>query len=120
MSDLEKTQEMQDLNWTPAAQYWKSKFEKAEADLALARSEIEDLKAELAEETRKLSLYQRIVRALYPHLSMHYFICGESTPKDQNGLPAAIHICPAYGADWSAIYRKVEAERVDFEGLVYP
>ena len=37
-----------------------------------------------------------------------WFVCGESTVKDGNGLPAHIHVCPAYGAGFSVIYERVE------------
>lgn len=34
------------------------------------------------------------------------FICGGSEEKDQMGLPNTLFICPAYGLDGFAIYRK--------------
>lgn len=37
-----------------------------------------------------------------------YFICGEGGEKDCNGLPETVFICPAYGADWFRIYRRVD------------
>lgn len=35
-----------------------------------------------------------------------YFICGEGGTKDDLGLPEIILVCPAYGADGFAIYKK--------------
>ena len=35
-----------------------------------------------------------------------YFICGEGGTKDDIGLPEIILVCPAYGADGFAIYKK--------------
>lgn len=35
-----------------------------------------------------------------------YFICGESGEKDDVGLPEYISVCPAYGSDGIAMYKK--------------
>jgi hypothetical protein len=35
-----------------------------------------------------------------------FFICGEAGEKDEMGLPEAIYVCPAYGADGFAVYKK--------------
>lgn len=35
-----------------------------------------------------------------------YFICGESGPKDNMGLPEGILVCPASGLDGFAMYSK--------------
>ena len=35
-----------------------------------------------------------------------YFICGEGVEKDQMGLPEFISVCPAFGLDGFAMYRK--------------
>jgi hypothetical protein len=59
----------------------------------------------LEEQNKRLS---KIIAALMPHLVEHYFICGEGGEKDDNGLPDAISICPAYGADWTATYKRVK------------
>jgi hypothetical protein len=37
-----------------------------------------------------------------------YFICGESGEKDTNGMPDFVHIAPAYGVDFSYVYKKTE------------
>ena len=37
-----------------------------------------------------------------------YFICGEAGEKDALGLPDAIFICPSYGSDGMAIYKKAK------------
>jgi hypothetical protein len=70
---------------------------------------VEDLEAHrieaLEEQNKRLS---KIIAALMPHLVEHYFICGEGGEKDDNGLPDAISICPAYGADWTATYKRVK------------
>lgn len=39
-----------------------------------------------------------------------YFICGEGGSKDDNRLPEYIFVCPAYGADYSAPYKKISYE----------
>ena len=35
-----------------------------------------------------------------------YFICGEAGEKDEMGLPDYISVCPAYGLDGIAMYKK--------------
>ena len=35
-----------------------------------------------------------------------YFICGEGGEKDDMGLPEFISVCPAYGLDGFAYYKK--------------
>jgi hypothetical protein len=66
-----------------------------------------DLIEALEEQNKRLS---KIIAALMPHLVEHYFICGEGGEKDDNGLPDAISICPAYGADWTVTYKRVKHE----------
>ena len=39
----------------------------------------------------------------YPDL---YFICGEGGEKDEMGLPEYISVCPSYGLDGCAMYKK--------------
>lgn len=38
-----------------------------------------------------------------------YFICGEGGSKDDNNLPEFILICPAYGVEYSVVYKKVKS-----------
>lgn len=35
-----------------------------------------------------------------------FFICGEGGEKDEMGLPEYISVCPAYGLDGFAYYKK--------------
>jgi len=35
-----------------------------------------------------------------------YFICGEGGEKDAMGLPESIQVCPAFGLDGFAMYKK--------------
>lgn len=35
-----------------------------------------------------------------------YFICGEGGGKDSMGLPEFIQVCPAFGLDGFAMYKK--------------
>lgn len=35
-----------------------------------------------------------------------YFICGEAGEKDSMGLPELISVCPAFGLDGFAYYKK--------------
>lgn len=59
----------------------------------------------------KVKLYDKIdvyIRSAYPEKSGYYFICGEGGTKDDNGLPERIHVCPAYGVDWSMAYQRTD------------
>ena len=42
----------------------------------------------------------------FPEKSGHFFICGEAGEKDSMGLPEKIMVCPAYGLDGFAVYKK--------------
>lgn len=60
---------------------------------------------------RSLELYERErirFRHAHPEMTGVYFIAGESGSKDRNMLPDRIHICPAYGCDWTIQYAKTE------------
>lgn len=41
-----------------------------------------------------------------PEKSGQFFVCGEGGEKDSMGLPEMIMVCPAYGLDGFAIYKK--------------
>jgi hypothetical protein len=41
-----------------------------------------------------------------PEESGLYFICGEGGDRDQMGLPEMILVCPSYGLDGVAAYKK--------------
>lgn len=71
-----------------------------------AQAEIERLREKCDQQAMIL---RRIYIEKYPDT---WFVCGEGGPKDTNGLPERIHVCPAYGCDWSVTYIKV----TDLEG----
>ena len=58
---------------------------------------------EAADMIRRL---MRIVEHTYPEQTGSFFICGAS-PIGDDGLPDSVSICPAYGADWSATYKRI-------------
>jgi len=66
---------------------------------------------EITEITEKeYELFQKL-RTILKHskaeqLAGVYFICGEGGEKDSMGLPEFIHVCPAYGLDGIAMYKK--------------
>lgn len=71
-------------------------------DLIKSESEISRLK-------EKCDKQAMILRRLFPDKSPNtWFACGELGPKDQNGLPQKIEICPAYGVDWTVVYEKTD------------
>jgi hypothetical protein len=59
---------------------------------------------------RKLALLEK-TETILRHSSAEklqgvYFICGEGGEKDDMGLPDFISVCPAYGLDGMAMYKK--------------
>lgn len=40
-----------------------------------------------------------------------YFISGEAGEKNECGLPEYVSICPAYGVDFSVMYKRVDGQR---------
>ena len=59
---------------------------------------------------RKLALLEKTEKILL-HTSAEklegvFFICGEGGEKDDMGLPDFISVCPAYGLDGMAMYKK--------------
>ena len=56
----------------------------------------------------------RMVYEIFDHTVLaekfgdRYFICGEVGGKDKNNLPDKLLICPAYGVDWFAMYKKTD------------
>ncbi len=59
----------------------------------------------LEEENKKL---KNIIRSAFPEKSGEFFICGKGGNRDEMGLPERIIICPTYGSDNMAVYKKVE------------
>ena len=49
---------------------------------------------------------KEILRKLLPEKSGHFFVCGEIGEKDSMGLPENILVCPTYGLEGFAIYKK--------------
>lgn len=85
--------------------------------------ELEQQVADLIEENEKLrrglDIYKRErirFRHSYPEITGNYFISGELGKKDDNFLPEYILVCPAYGADWSILYKKMEKTHNDESG----
>jgi len=66
---------------------------------------------ELEAEVERLKKYEKIVRHQWAErlaergLSV-YFICGEGGEKDEMGLPELISVCPSFGLDGFAYYKK--------------
>lgn len=53
----------------------------------------------------------QVLKKIFVHASAEkfegiYFICGESGEKDDMGLPEYIQVCPAFGLDGVAMYKK--------------
>ena len=54
----------------------------------------------------KIENYKTILKHLLADESGVFFICGEAGEKDSMGLPEEIMICPTYGLDGFASYKK--------------
>ena len=59
---------------------------------------------------KEYELFQKL-RTILKHskaetLDGVYFICGEGGEKDGMGLPEFIQVCPAFGLDGFAMYKK--------------
>ena len=53
----------------------------------------------------------QVLKKVFLHASAEklegvYFICGEGGEKDDMGLPEFISVCPAFGLDGMAMYKK--------------
>lgn len=59
----------------------------------------------LESENKKI---KNIIRSAFPEKSGQFFICGEGGNRDEMGLPERIMICPTYGSDNMAVYKKVK------------
>ena len=67
------------------------------------------MQAEIERLKDKCDKQAMMLRRLFPDRHPDtYFICGEGGEKDSNGLPDRIHICPAFGCDWSEIYGRIK------------
>ena len=64
-------------------------------------NEITDKEYELFQKLKKIMLHANAEK--YQGV---YFICGEGGEKDEMGLPEMISVCPAYGLDGMALYKK--------------
>ena len=62
--------------------------------------EITDEEYELFQKLKKIWIHSSSEK------SGAYFICGEGGEKDEMGLPEYISVCPAYGSDGIAMYKK--------------
>jgi len=62
--------------------------------------EISEKEYELFQKLKKIWIHSS------PEKSGTYFICGEGGEKDDMGLPDRIFVCPSYGLDGMAMYKK--------------
>jgi hypothetical protein len=62
--------------------------------------EISEKEYELFQKLKKIWIHSS------PEKSGAYFICGEGGEKDDMGLPDRIFVCPSYGLDGMAMYKK--------------
>ena len=55
---------------------------------------------------KKVEKYETILKHAMAEKTGVFFICGASGEKDSMGLPEKIMVCPAYGLDGFAAYKK--------------
>jgi hypothetical protein len=55
---------------------------------------------------KKVEKYETILKHAMSEKSGVFFICGEAGEKDSMGLPDRLFVCPAYGLDGFAVYKK--------------
>ena len=55
---------------------------------------------------KKVEKYETILKHAMSEKTNLLFICGEAGEKDDMGLPQKIMVCPAYGLDGFAMYKK--------------
>jgi hypothetical protein len=68
--------------------------------------EIEAYEGELKKLRSEHESMVTVLKHLLSEKTGHYFICGEGGEKDSMGLPDTILICPSYGLDGVAMYKK--------------
>jgi len=61
---------------------------------------------EAYEETVLFEKLKKIWMHSSPEKSGGFFVCGEGGNRDEMGLPEMIMVCPAYGLDGFALYKK--------------
>lgn len=64
-------------------------------------------RAEIIRLRDKCDKQAMVLQHAFPERSGVYFICGQGGEVDDNGLPDTVSICPVFGADWSAIYKRI-------------
>jgi hypothetical protein len=58
------------------------------------------------EEYKQFEALKKVWLHLQAEHTGMFFICGEAGEKDEMGLPEFISVCPAYGLDGMAMYKK--------------
>jgi len=67
---------------------------------------LRDACLDLAKAREKDIRTTQILCKAFPEKSGHFFICGEAGEKDSMNLPEKIMVCPTYGLDGFAVYKK--------------
>lgn len=72
-------------------------------------TEVQDFLVDRDSELEGLRTLSTTVRHLMAEkLADVYFISGQLGSTDKSGLPDGLLVCPAYGADWSQVYKKTD------------
>ena len=86
--------------------------------VSLAKTRIEELEDENQKLRKALKLYQRErdrFKHTHPEMTGAYFLTGGHGPKDENGVPMYVEICPAYGCGWTYVYQTT-GRTISYEG----
>ena len=100
--DIRKTEYNTFDDWMNEIENYSTRRERAlqDIDVILWAKTAWDIQQE------KIEKYETILKHAMSEKTGVFFICGEAGEKDSMGLPEKIMVCPAYGLDGFAMYKK--------------
>jgi hypothetical protein len=100
--DIRKTEYNTFDDWMNEIENYSTRRERAleDTDVILWAKTAWDIQQE------KIEKYETILKHAMSEKTGVFFICGEAGEKDSMGLPEKIMVCPAYGLDGFAMYKK--------------
>jgi hypothetical protein len=100
--DIRKTEYNTFDDWMNEIENYSTRRERAleDTDVILWAKTAWDIQQE------KIEKYETILKHAMSEKTGVFFICGEAGEKDSMGLPEKIMVCPEYGLDGFALYKK--------------
>lgn len=71
-------------------------------------TERDDWQARAERAEAEIKTLRRVLSSIIPERVPGLFIAGRGG-EERNGLPEQLHVCPTYGAAWSAVYQRLPA-----------